>query len=56
MQIEQSLAAREIARLMALGFGKTVCVRDAANLVKSQGFSAKHAQQVAAQMFDLLAE
>lgn len=56
MQIEHSLAAKEIARLMALGFGKTVCVRDAANLVKSQGFSAKHAQQVAAQMFDLLAE
>jgi len=56
MQIEQSLAAKKISQLLALGFGKSVCVRDAEMLVKSQGFSAEHAQKVAAEMFELIAE
>lgn len=55
MQIEHSLAAKQIAKLLAQGYGRTACINGAYLLVKSQGFSAEYAKQVAEQVFDLVA-
>ena len=55
MILEQALAAKQIAKLLDLGYGKTVCIRDAASLLVSQGFSKQHSEKIASEMFDLLA-
>lgn len=53
-RIEHALAAQEIAKALRAGFSKECAITQAARLVKSQGFSAKYAKQVAAQMAELL--
>jgi len=55
MTLEQSLAAKQIAKLLYLGYGKKVCIRDAASMLVSQGFSRQHSEKIAVEMFDLLA-
>lgn len=55
MQIEESLAAREIIKMLNLGFGETVAISAAEKLVLSQGFGLRHAAIVARKMFDLVA-
>lgn len=52
--IEHSLAARKIAEMMANGYSKEAAITQAARLVKSQGFGAKYAKEVAQQMAGLL--
>lgn len=54
MTLEQSLAAKYIDRDLRAGFQKAAAVRNAASMLRGQGFSAKHAQAVAEQMADLL--
>lgn len=52
--IEKTLAARKIADMLAQGYTREAAITQAARLVKSQGFSAKHAKEVAQQMAGLL--
>ena len=54
MNIEESLAAREIAKAQAQGFQKAAAKVAAVNLVKSQGFGKEHAEKVAEKMLDLV--
>lgn len=54
MNIEESLAAREIAKAQAQGFQKVAARVAAAKLVQSQGFGKKHAEAVAEKMADLV--
>lgn len=54
MTIEQALAARKISDMLAAGFSKECAITQAAKLVKSQGFGAKHAKAVAVQMAELV--
>ena len=54
MNIEQALAAQVIAKMIAQGYSKECAITQAAKFVKSQGFSAKHAKEVAAQMAELV--
>ena len=54
MHIEESLAAREIAKMQAAGFQKVAAEKAAARLVVSQGFGKEHADKVAAKMLDLV--
>lgn len=50
MQIEQALAAKKIAQMIRDGYSKEAAITQAAKLVKSQGFSAKHSRKVAEEM------
>ena len=54
MHIEHSLALIEIAKMLDRGYGKQAAITQAAKFVKTQGFSAKYAKQVAEQMAELL--
>lgn len=54
MTIEESLAAREIAKMQAAGFQKIAAQKSAARLVVSQGFGRAHAEKVAEKMIDLV--
>ena len=55
MHIEHSLAAKQIAKMLAQGYGRQACINGAYSLVKSQAFGAKYSREVAEQMFDLVA-
>lgn len=55
MQIEQSLAARKIAQMIAQGWQKQACINAAAKLVQSQGFGAAHSKKTAEEMYELVA-
>lgn len=54
MTLEQSLAAREIAHMVAKGFGPAAATTAATRLLQSQGFGAAHSKQVAEQMARLV--
>lgn len=54
MHIEHSLAARKIADMLAQGYSREAAITQATRLVKSHGFGAKYARQVAEQMADLV--
>ena len=54
MQIEESLAAREIAKMQAAGYQKVAAKKAAIRLVVSQGFGREHAAKVADKMIDLV--
>lgn len=54
MHIEHRLAARKIADLLAQGYSRECAITQAARLVRSQGFGAKYAKQVAQQMAGLV--
>ncbi len=54
MMIEESLAAREIAKLQSAGFQKAAAKNSAVRLVVSQGFGKAHAERVAEKMLDLV--
>lgn len=54
MNIEESLAAREIAKAQAQGFQKAAATVAAAKLVQSQGFGKTHAEVVAEKMAALI--
>lgn len=55
MTIEQSLAARQISRMLREGWPKAAVIAATAKMVKGQGFGAAHAQKTAEEMFDLVA-
>ena len=54
MTIEESLAAREIAKMQAAGYQKVAAERAAVRLVVSQGFGKAHAAKVASKMLELV--
>lgn len=54
MRIEHKLAAREIAYFLELGHSKETAIKQAAKLVKSQGFGAEYSEQVAREMAELI--
>jgi hypothetical protein len=54
MHIEHHLAAQVIAKMLAQGYSKECAITQAAKFVKSQGFGAKHSNEVAKQMAELV--
>lgn len=54
MLIEESLAAKEIAKMQSAGYQKAAAEKAATRLVVSQGFGKEHAAKVAAKMLDLV--
>lgn len=53
MKIEHHLALREIAYFFDMGHSKETAIKQAAKLVKSQGFGAEYSKQVAKEMAEL---
>lgn len=54
MTIEESLSAREIAKMQAAGYQKDAAEKTATKLVVSQGFGKNHAAKVASKMLELV--
>lgn len=53
MRIEHSLAVREIAYFFDMGYSKEMAIKQAAKLLKSQGFGAEYSEKIANEMAEL---